>query len=176
MTRIRGQLTTADYLPMDMFRKLLDALEKDGEYLWATYCWLSFCTAFRASDVRTLRWKDVLGRNRLVKTEKKTRKSRMVKFSLYVQEKTRHLYDLRALCLRDDGAFGGSPDPAQPDIPPFQSGDHTTLHRVGAGGHRQGIQFHTYLTTISRMPGNRMVGFRAMLNMTTSKKQHCKNG
>lgn len=95
MTRIRGQLTTADYLPMDMFRKLLDALEKDGEYLWATYCWLSFCTAFRASDVRTLRWKDVLDRNRLVKTEKKTRKSRMVKFSRYVQEKTRHLYGLQ---------------------------------------------------------------------------------
>ena len=97
MTRIRGQLTTADYLPMDMFRKLLDALEKDGEYLWATYCWLSFCTTFRASDVRTLRWKDVLNRNRLVKTEKKTRKNRMVKFSRYVQEKTRHLYGLQGI-------------------------------------------------------------------------------
>lgn len=97
MTRIRGQLTTADYLPMDTFRKLLDALEKDGEYLWATYCWLSFCTAFRASDVRTLRWKDVLNRNQLVKTEKKTRKSRMVKFSRYVQEKTRHLYGLQGI-------------------------------------------------------------------------------
>ena len=97
MTRIRGQLTTADYLPMDTFRKLLDALEKDGEYLWATYCWLSFCTTFRASDVRTLRWKDVLGRNRLVKTEKKTRKSRIVKFSRYVQEKTRHLYGLQGI-------------------------------------------------------------------------------
>ena len=82
---------------MDMFRKLLDALEKDGEYLWATYCWLSFCTAFRASDVRTLRWKDVLNRNQLVKTEKKTRKSRMVKFSRYVQEKTRHLYGLQGI-------------------------------------------------------------------------------
>ena len=80
---------------MDMFRKLLDALEKDGEYLWATYCWLSFCTTFRASDVRTLRWKDVLNRNQLVKTEKKTRKSRIVKFSRYVQEKTRHLYGLQ---------------------------------------------------------------------------------
>ena len=88
MTRIRGQLTTADYLPMDTFRKLLDALEKDGEYLWATYCWLSFCTAFRASDVRTLRWKDVLNRNQLVKTEKKSR---------YVQEKTRHLYGLQGI-------------------------------------------------------------------------------
>lgn len=95
MTRIKGQLTTADYLPMDTFRQLLDGLEKDKEYLWETYCWLSFCTAFRASDVRTLRWKDVLNRSRLVKAEKKTRKNRMVKFSRYVQEKTLHLYELQ---------------------------------------------------------------------------------
>lgn len=95
MTRIKGQLTTADYLPMDTFRQLLDGLEQDKEYLWETYCWLSFCTAFRASDVRMLRWKDVLNRGRLVKTEKKTRKNRMVKFSRYVQERTRHLYELQ---------------------------------------------------------------------------------
>lgn len=33
MTRIKGQLTTADYLPIDTFRQLLDGLEKDKEYL-----------------------------------------------------------------------------------------------------------------------------------------------
>ena len=95
MTRIRGQLTTADYLPIAEYYRLLQELEKDGLYLWEAYCWLSFCTAFRASDVRTLRWKDVLDRNRLVKMEKKTRKNRMVKFSRHVQEKTRHLYELQ---------------------------------------------------------------------------------
>ena len=158
MTRIRGQLTTADYLPMDMFRKLLDALEKDGEYLWATYCWLSFCTAFRASDVRTLRWKDVLGRNQLVKTEKKTRKSRIVKFSRYVQEKMRHLYGLQ-----------GSPDVENLIFMNPQTGNPYSLEYINR-------LLNTYLTTISRTPGNRMVGFWAMLNMTTSKKQHCKNG
>lgn len=66
MTRIKGQLTTADYLPYKEFLRLLDALDRDGEYLGETYCWLSFCTAFRASDVRTLKWKDVLGKKELV--------------------------------------------------------------------------------------------------------------
>ena len=55
MTRIKGQLTTADYLPYKEFLRLLDALDRDGEYLGETYCWLSFCTAFRASNVRTLK-------------------------------------------------------------------------------------------------------------------------
>lgn len=113
MTRIRGQLTTADYLPIDTFRGLLDALEKDGEYLWETYCWLSFCTAFRASDVRTLRWKDVLNRRELVKTEKKTRKNRLVKFSRYVQEKTRRLYELQG-CPEADNLIFMNPQTGNP--------------------------------------------------------------
>lgn len=95
MTRIRGQLTTADYLPIDSFHKLLGALEQDREYLWETYCWLSFCTAFRASDVRMLRWRDVLNRHELVYIERKTKKSRLVKFSRDVQDKTRYLYELQ---------------------------------------------------------------------------------
>ena len=55
MTRIKGQLTTADYLPIAEFYKLINNLEADGQYMWEAYCWLSFCTAFRCSDVRTLR-------------------------------------------------------------------------------------------------------------------------
>jgi integrase len=81
MTRIKGQLTTADYLPIAEFYKLINNLEADGQYMWEAYCWLSFCTACRCSDVRTLRWRDVLNRTELVRIEKKTKKSRMVKFS-----------------------------------------------------------------------------------------------
>jgi hypothetical protein len=44
VTRIKGQLTTADYLPIAEYNRLVRGLEKDGEYLWETYCWLSFCT------------------------------------------------------------------------------------------------------------------------------------
>lgn len=62
MTRIKGQLTTADYLPYKEFLRLLDALDRDREYLGETYCWLSFCTAFRASDVRTLNGRMCWGR------------------------------------------------------------------------------------------------------------------
>ncbi len=113
MTRIKGQLTTADYLPINDFHKLLNALEKDGEYLWETYCWLSFCTAFRASDVRTLQWKDVLNKQELVKIERKTKKSRLVKFSRDVQAKTQHLYELQGCPSVDDLIFA-NPATGQP--------------------------------------------------------------
>ena len=93
MTRIKGQLTTADYLPYKEFLRLLDALDRDREYLGETYCWLSFCTAFRASDVRTLKWKDVLGKKELVRIEQKTQKSRKVKFNAGVVEKPAGLYE-----------------------------------------------------------------------------------
>ena len=78
MTRIKGQLTTADYLPIAEYNRLVRGLEKDGEYLWETYCWLSFCTACRASDVRTLRWKDILGKSTMTRIEQKTKKNRFL--------------------------------------------------------------------------------------------------
>ena len=94
VTRIKGQLTTADYLPIAEYNRLVRGLEKDGEYLWETYCWLSFCTACRASDVRTLRWKDILGKSTMTRIEQKTKKNRLIKFNRDVQEKNRFLYEM----------------------------------------------------------------------------------
>ena len=91
---IARQLTTADYLPIAEYNRLVRGLEKDGEYLWETYCWLSFCTACRASDVRTLRWKDILGKSTMTRIEQKTKKNRLIKFNRDVQEKNRFLYEM----------------------------------------------------------------------------------
>lgn len=102
MTRIKGQLTTADYLPIAEYYRLLQELEKDGLYLWEAYCWLSFCTACRASDVRPLRWKDILGKSAMTRIEQKTKKNRLIKFNRDVQEKNRFLYEML-----------GRPDPEQ---------------------------------------------------------------
>lgn len=94
MTRIKGQLTTADYLPIEEFNKLTESLHNDRFFLWELYCRLSFCTALRASDVRDLRWKDFLNKDTLVRTEIKTGKTRKVTFHISVKEKLSELYDL----------------------------------------------------------------------------------
>jgi integrase len=94
MTRIKGQLTTADYLSMEDFNRLTDGLHHDGEYLWELYCRLGFCTALRASDVLSLKWKDVLGKRELFKIEKKTGKNRKITFHVSVRNKIEALYQL----------------------------------------------------------------------------------
>lgn len=94
MTRIKGQLTTADYLPIEDFNRLINGLHGDKEYMWELYCCLSFCTALRASDVRMLRWNEVLGKEKFVKIEQKTGKARRIRLNDSVEVKLLEIYNL----------------------------------------------------------------------------------
>ncbi len=94
MARIKGQLTTADYLPIEDFNRLVDGLHNDKQYLWELYCRLGFCTALRASDILSLTWKEVLGKDELTKIEQKTGKNRKIKFHTSVKSKIWELYTL----------------------------------------------------------------------------------
>jgi integrase len=94
MTRIKGQLTTADYLPMEDYNRLVDGLHNDKEYLWELYCRLGFCTALRASDVLSLKWTDILEKDELGKMEGKTEKGRRIKLNNSVKKKIQELYAL----------------------------------------------------------------------------------
>ena len=94
MSRIKGKLTTADYLSIEEFRHLVDGLHNDGEYIWELYCRLSFCTALRASDVLSVKWEDILHKDFFDKIEKKTGKSRRITFNKSVSQKLTELYNL----------------------------------------------------------------------------------
>jgi integrase len=94
MTRIKGQLTTADYLSIEDYNQLVDGLHSEKKYLWELYCRLGFCTALRASDVLSLRWSDILGKDELGKMEGKTEKGRRIKLNNSVKKKIQELYDL----------------------------------------------------------------------------------
>ena len=94
MSRIKGKLTIADYLPIKEFNRLVDGLHNDGEYIWELYCRLSFCTALRASDVLSLKWEDILNKEYFDKIEKKTGKSRRITFNRTVTLKITELHSL----------------------------------------------------------------------------------
>ena len=94
MSRIKGKRTTADYLPINEFYKLVDGLHTDKQYLWELYCRLSFCTALRASDVLSIRWEDILHKEYFDKIEKKTGKSRRIPLNKTVILKITELYTL----------------------------------------------------------------------------------
>lgn len=74
----KGSITTADYLQYGEFQRLIQCLINDKQYLWATYCSLSFCLGLRSSDVRKLRWDNVLDTDVVSVVEKKTGKSRQI--------------------------------------------------------------------------------------------------
>lgn len=74
----KGSITTADYLQYGEFQRLIQCLISDKQYLWAAYCSLSFCLGLRSSDVRKLKWNDVLNTHAVSIVEKKTGKSRNI--------------------------------------------------------------------------------------------------
>lgn len=90
----KGLSTTADYLPFDELKKLFDGLHGDKLYKWEAYCKVSYCTAFRISDVRTTTWKDILHQSELIKMEQKTKKSRLITFSQEIADNIAQLYEL----------------------------------------------------------------------------------
>ena len=102
---VKGQITTAEPLEFNDFIRLLSGLHEDGNYLWELYCCISFCTACRVSDVRSMTWKDVLERDALYKVEQKTGKTRQIPFNENVQWRITTLYKLL-----------GSPDKQLPVI------------------------------------------------------------
>lgn len=72
----KGSITTADYFDYDEFKRLVECLANDGQYKWSFYCLISFCLGLRASDVRKLRWGDIVGKRSVIVTEKKTQKTK----------------------------------------------------------------------------------------------------
>lgn len=90
----KGLLTTADPLTMDEFNRLVNGLHQDKEYNWELFCRIAFCCGYRCSDVLSLKWKEILNRRDIGRTEKKTGKSRQIVFSESVGSKIEELYDL----------------------------------------------------------------------------------
>lgn len=90
----QGVLTTADYMSYNEFKRLISNLRNDRNYKFEAYCFISFATGLRISDVLTLKWSDILGSDTLVKTEKKTSKTRRISFSQATVERIKELYVL----------------------------------------------------------------------------------
>lgn len=89
----KGTITTADYFQYDEFKRLIECLTKDQQYLWAFYCLISFCLGLRASDVRNLKWEDILNKRSVVVTEKKTGKTKGIPIGNNTAERILEMYE-----------------------------------------------------------------------------------
>lgn len=90
----KGSITVSDFLPYDEYQRLVESLMEEGKFKYALYCILSFALALRASDVRKLKWGEILGQNRLVVKEKKTKKVKAIPIGPKTIDKVEEIYYL----------------------------------------------------------------------------------
>lgn len=90
---LKNQIATSDYLPYEEYKRLLERLHKDHEYLFELFATLGFCTACRVSDILNLCWKDIINVPSLTVVEQKTGKTRKIPFNKNIQAKFLDLYN-----------------------------------------------------------------------------------
>lgn len=75
---LKGQYTTAAYLPWDTALQLIKKMYRDGLYRDSILVAVGCFTGLRISDILTLKWSDIIDNDILVITEKKTSKRREI--------------------------------------------------------------------------------------------------
>ena len=78
---LSGQKTTSDFIEWNKLQTLLLKLERDGNWKFTLLIAIGIYTGLRVSDIRIIKWEDVLGKEFLEITEKKTKKFRKIKLN-----------------------------------------------------------------------------------------------
>jgi integrase len=84
--------TTADYIPWDEAINLVRRLYKDGNYVMSAFVGVGIFTGLRVTDLRNLRWCDLLGEEVVTIIEHKTKKKRQIKLNKELQDLLKGCY------------------------------------------------------------------------------------
>lgn len=88
----KGQTTKSGPMDWDKLMGLVRKLEKDENYLLASYITLSMFLGLRVSDIRSIRYSQIIGQTKILITEKKTGKVRDIDLNPEVVEKITKYY------------------------------------------------------------------------------------
>ena len=83
---LKGQKTTSDYIEWDKLQSLILKLERDNEIKFALLIATGMYTALRISDILQLRWSDLIDKDIIELTEKKTKKFRRIKINQHLND------------------------------------------------------------------------------------------
>lgn len=75
---IIGQKTKSDFVEWDKLLLLTNQLERDGDWKFSLLIKVGMTTGLRISDILSLHWNDIIGKEYLEVTEKKTKKYRKI--------------------------------------------------------------------------------------------------
>lgn len=78
---LQNQKTKADYIEWEKLQNLILKLERDGDFKFSLLLAIGSYTGLRISDILILRWKDILEKDLLEVTEKKTGKFRRIRMN-----------------------------------------------------------------------------------------------
>ena len=95
-----NSITTADYIPWDEMQRLVRSLYEDGNYRFSLLVGCGCYFGLRISDLLTLRWSMLMGKDSFVLTEKKTGKHRTVRVNAECRSLIRDCHE--ALHISDD--------------------------------------------------------------------------
>ncbi len=81
-----GQKTKSDFIEWDKLQLLTQQLERDKDYKFCLLITTAMYLGTRIGDTLQLRWSDLLGREHLELTEKKTGKTRKILINQHLRE------------------------------------------------------------------------------------------
>ena len=97
--------TTADYIEWDTMVDLVHRLYDDGMYRYSLLVGCGSFFGLRISDLRALKWRQLLDGHRLSLIEKKTGKRRDIKINAAFQQHIRHCYAALNIAHPDEYCF-----------------------------------------------------------------------
>ena len=97
---LKNQYTTADYIEWDAAMSLVRKLFRDGNYRMSLLIGCGCFFGLRYSDLKTLRWEQLLTSDSFVLCEQKTGKRREIRINKSFQQHIQDCHD--ALRIKDD--------------------------------------------------------------------------
>ncbi len=101
----RNSHTTADYIPWDSAINTIHRLYKDGDYRMSLFMATGIFTGLRVTDLRALRWSDLMGDEKITVIEHKTRKRREIKLHHDFQSHVKDCYNALGILDYNEPCF-----------------------------------------------------------------------
>jgi len=83
---LAGQKTKSDYIEWSKLQSLILKLERNGDLKFSLLISIGIYTGLRISDILVLRWKDIVEKDFIEITEKKTKKFRRIRINQNLKE------------------------------------------------------------------------------------------
>ena len=102
---LRNTKTTADYIPFDTAINTVNRLYKDKNYIMSLFIPTGLFTRLSVTDLRALRWNQLLDGGVLTVIEHKTKKERKIKLNPDYVEHVRQCYDAMGIKNPNEHCF-----------------------------------------------------------------------